>query len=184
MKIDKNELSKIDLRALSENIIEDEFKSYFLDECGKEHYKLLAYFSTKFENSLLLDVGTYKGCSSLALAYNSSNEVVSFDIVHGLKSLHDNPRNVSYIVDNILNEQYSWMIKKSPFIMLDTFHNGDFEMEFYNKIKKIGFSGLLMIDDIYLNTEMKNFWNQIELEKLDLSEFGHHSGTGLVKFKQ
>lgn len=67
--------------------------------------------------------------------------------------------------------------------MLDTFHNGDFEMEFYNKIKEIGFSGLLMIDDIYLNTEMKNFWNQIELEKFDLSEFGHHSGTGLVTFK-
>ena len=40
--------------------------------------------------------------------------------------------------------------------------------------------GKLLLDDINLNQEMKNFWNGISHEKYDLTDIGHWSGTGLV----
>ena len=46
-----------------------------LNNVGKEHYKLLSYFSTLFNNSNILDIGTYSGCSALALSYNSTNTI-------------------------------------------------------------------------------------------------------------
>lgn len=180
MKIDKNELSKIDLRALSDIIIEEEFKSYFLEECGKEHYKLLAYFSTKFENSLLLDIGTYKGCSALALSHNKKNKVMSFDIHQGLKRLHKYPENVEFVIGDAMDPIYLEAVLSSPFIMLDTDHDGVFENAFYQYLKQKNYSGILMLDDIKLNKEMIDFWESIDSEKYDVSEYGHHSGTGLV----
>ena len=55
------------------------FKNYFLEAPGKEHYRLLSYISTLYNGVTILDIGTYKGCSALALSFNPSNKVVSFD---------------------------------------------------------------------------------------------------------
>jgi len=65
---------------------------------------------------------------------------------------------------------------------LDTFHDGTFELKFYNHLKSINYNGYLLLDDIKLNKEMIEFWNQIELDKEDLSYLGHSSGTGVVYF--
>ena len=61
MKINKKELAKIDLSGLAELIIDDEAKGFFILPEGKEHYKLLAWLSTQFENITIADIGTYKG---------------------------------------------------------------------------------------------------------------------------
>lgn len=180
--IDKEQLATIDLQKLSTHILEAEYRGYFLDEPGREHYKLLAYFSTQFNGSTLLDVGTYKGCSALALAYNSNNLVKSFDIAH-YRAIQDNPENVEFFIDDILLEKHKDTILGSPFIVLDTDHDGPFEYKFYNHLKDIEYKGLVMLDDIKLNQSMLEFWNNISEEKHDISYAGHHSGTGLVIFK-
>lgn len=183
MNINLEQLNNIDLNDLSSLIIEEEYKNYFLDKPGKEHYYLLAYFSLQYNNSTLLDIGTYKGCSSLALSYNSTNNIISFDIRDGLIRLHSTPKNVKYIIDDCSKEQYKDLVLSSPFIMLDTDHDGIFENIFYKYIQQINYKGLLMLDDIKLNKSMIDFWNSINEEKHDLSEAGHHTGTGLIIFK-
>ena len=65
----------------------------------------------------------------------------------------------------------------------DTFHNGDFETEFVNYLTEIKYKGLVLFDDIHLNKEMQDFWDGLKLEKYDITEIGHFSGTGLVNFK-
>lgn len=181
--INETELNKIDLSLLSDRIIDEEFKNYFLDEPGKEHYKLLAYFSLKYNDSTLLDIGTYKGCSALALSYNPTNKITSFDIREGLKRLHSVPDNVECVIDDCSKKQYKDLILSSPFIMLDTDHDGVFEIYFHKYLQDIEYKGLLMIDDIKLNEPMVNYWNSIKEEKHDISHVGHHSGTGLITFK-
>jgi hypothetical protein len=183
MKIDESKLKAIDLTSLSINITNYEHKRYFLSECGSEHYKLLAYFSSIYNNVTLLDIGTYKGCSALALAYNPTNQVKSFDIRFGLRDISNYPNNVEFIVDNIINEEYKSLVLSSKFIILDTDHLGDFEHEFYKYLKTIGYKGILLLDDIKLNNEMKEFWNSITEEKYDMSDVGHITGTGLVILK-
>ncbi len=174
-------LSSIDLNDLGTFVAEQEFKNYFLDAPGKEHYKLLAYFSTQFTNSTLLDIGTYKGCSALALAYNPDNIVHSFDIGN-FRNLYDSPKNIQFHIGYVTDEQYIPLIKQSPFIILDTAHDGTFERQLHDHLKNIEWNGMLFLDDINLNTEMREYWSSITELKFDISPYGHWSGTGLVYF--
>ncbi len=172
----------IDLSQLAPTVVETEFRNYFLDVPGKEHYKLLGYFSMQYSNVSLLDVGTYKGCSALSLSLNPTNKVHSFDVRHNLRKLHTEPSNIEFIVDDILKEQYKELVIQSPFIILDTDHEGSFEHTFYKHLKSLNYKGILLLDDTKLNNAMKEFWNSITEEKYDVSEIGHHSGTGIVIF--
>jgi len=182
MIINDTELGNIDLTGSAPYIIEDQFRDYFLGTPGSEHYRLLAYFSTKYQNTTLLDIGTYKGCSSIALAYNPSNQVKSFDIHPNLRKLNGNPKNIEYIIGNIIDTQFTDVILSSPFILLDTDHDGSFEYKFYEHLKALNWKGTLVLDDIKLNSPMKGFWNSVTEEKYDISNHGHHSGTGVVIF--
>ena len=182
MELVYENINSIDLTQLSNLIKNNEHRGYFLEKAGIEHYKLIAYISTMFDNSNLIDVGTYKGNSALAMSYNSSNKVHSFDLKDFI-DLHGLPVNLTHYIDNILNENYKDLILSSPFILLDTSHDGTFEKQFYSYLKENNYIGYLLLDDIKLNEEMKEYWNWIEEEKYDVSDFGHWSGTGLVIFK-
>jgi hypothetical protein len=180
--VEDKTLNELDLKSLSENIIDDEHKSYFLSESSKEHYRLLAYISKNTNNSNFLDVGTFKGCSSLSLSYNENNKVFSFDISNSF-GLKTKPKNVEYFIDNILNNNYKDLILSCSYILLDTMHDGTFELEFYKHLININYIGILLLDDIKLNGNMISFWDEITHEKYDISNIGHSTGTGVVFFK-
>ena len=44
-----------------------------------EHYKLLSYISQQYNGITILDVGTLRGASCLALAQNKNNKVITYD---------------------------------------------------------------------------------------------------------
>ena len=179
MNIQNSTLDTLDLSLLSTCIVEDEFRKYFLDISGKEHYRLLAYLSTLYSNSTLLDIGTYKGCSALALAYNPSNTIISFDIKNN-RTITNYPVNIQFNTADILDKSYNDTILKSPVILLDTFHDGTFEHQFMNHLHAIEWKGTLVLDDIFLNPQMISFWNSIINQKEDVTKIGHFSGTGIV----
>lgn len=146
----------------------------------KEHYKLLAFLAkkTKGKNKTFYDIGTYKGLSAIALAANSQHKVVSYDIVNYLEC--KTPDNVEFKIGDFYEDK---KILKSPIILTDVEpHTGEFETKLLNWLIENNYKGLLIIDDIHLTPEIENFWNQIELEKIDATEYGHYSGTGIVIF--
>jgi predicted O-methyltransferase YrrM len=176
-----DDISQIDLTDSADLVTETEFRNYYLSNPGLEHYKLLAFISNIHEHANLIDIGTFKGCSALALSYNKTNTVHTFDIHPNLMSLQSIPDNISVYVDDILSEKHIQLLKSSPFIFLDTNHDGTFERAFLVHLESIQWKGYLLLDDIFLNDEMKMFWESISYEKFNISKFGHHSGTGLVK---
>jgi hypothetical protein len=180
-KITNEILDKIDLEKLSKKIKNDEHRTYFLDKSSKEHYRLLSHISETNNKTYFLDVGTFKGLSALALAKNKSNFVYSFNLTPQL-DLEKLPKNVEFIIGNIIDGNYKKMILKCKYILLDTQHTGEFEIEFYNYLKDIKYNGYLILDDIKLNKEMIDFWNLIDLPKKDISFLGHSTGTGVVFF--
>jgi hypothetical protein len=151
---------------------------YFNGESGKEHYRLLMYISSLYLNQILFDIGTNKCMSALALSYNQFNKIKTFDIV---SILPENPKrsNIEY---NLGDSTKDSDIKNTPFIFLDVNHDGIYENIIYDFLKSINWNGILMLDDIHLNNEMKNFWNSIEYKKYDITNIGHWSGTGIVDF--
>jgi predicted O-methyltransferase YrrM len=155
---------------------------------GKEHYKLLACISNQLTNAKILDLGTFIGHSAVALSMNLSNKVFSFDIADNVYSKCRKKPNIRYFVYDIFNEdnrEYNKeMILKSDLIFVDINpHDGQIEKEFYEWLKVNNYSGLVIWDDIFLNIKMTNFWNTIpEENKLDLTNVGHTTGTGLTFF--
>ena len=152
--------------------------SYFNGESGREHYRLLMHISSLYFNEVLFDIGINKCMSALALSYNQFNKIKTFDIV---SILPENPKrfNIEYILGDSIEDKD---IKNTPFIFLDVNHDGIYENIIYKFLKLINWNGLLMLDDIHLNDEMKEFWNSIEYKKHDITKIGHWSGTGIVEF--
>jgi hypothetical protein len=175
------ELDKIDLSILSLNIDDIEYKDYFTSKSSIEHYRLLSYISLNNNNIKMLDIGTLKGCSALAMSINSNNEINTFNL-HDQLTLKLTPTNINIHIEDILKPEYLYLILDSKYILLDTFHDGTFERTFFEYLKEIKYKGYLLLDDIKLNEEMINFWNFIDIEKIDISHLGHSTGTGVVIF--
>jgi GR25 family glycosyltransferase involved in LPS biosynthesis len=181
--IDLNEesINNLDLSELAKLIISENDRSHFLMNCGTEHYKLLSFLSLNFKNNVILDIGTNTGLSALASSYNNTNKIVSFDLFDKLNLKSKN--NIDFIIDDILDEKYSKLIDNSSLILLDTYHDGTFETVFLDHLVKTNWKGLLFLDDINLNDEMRKFWLGIQQEKYDITKYGHWTGSGLVIFE-
>jgi len=182
LSITNEQLDNIDLFPYSQRINSSEYQGYFMSKSGQEHYRLLAYISQNDDLVDILDVGTLKGCSALAFSVNSKNKVRSFNVGNEF-DLNYTPLNAEFIIDNVLNGNYNSVILGSKYIMLDTYHDGTFEKEFYDHLVSINYKGYLLLDDIHLNFEMERFWGSITKEKYDITNIGHSTGTGVVYFK-
>jgi len=161
------------------NLFNHDIAGYFDRGSGEEHYRLLMFISTLYNNEILFDVGTNRCASATALSFNENNIVKSYDIK---QILPGNPviDNVRFIIGDATEDED---LIKSPFVFLDVDHDGIYENILYNHLHKINWKGLLMFDDIHLNKEMKEFWNNITEEKYDISNLAHWSGTGICLFK-
>jgi hypothetical protein len=164
--------SKLNISELNHNIY------YFHLQSGKEHYRLLMYIATLFENEIFFDIGTNKCMSALALSYNKKNKVKTYDLI---KVLPENPQvvNIEYFIGDSTEDED---LKNSKLIFLDVDHDGLYENKFYRHLRNINWKGILLLDDIHLNESMIEFWKKIEEKKYDLTNIGHWSGTGLVIF--
>ena len=182
LSITNEQLDNIDLFPYSQRINSSEYQGYFMSKSGQEHYRLLAHISQNDDLVDILDVGTLKGCSALAFSVNSKNKVRSFNVGNEF-DLNYTPLNAEFIIDNVLNGNYNSVILGSKYIMLDTYHDGTFEKEFYDHLVSINYKGYLLLDDIHLNFEMERFWGYITKEKYDITNIGHITGTGVVYFR-
>ena len=159
---------------------------YFDLPAGKEHYKLLSYISTCLDSSNappLIDIGTYFGFSASALSYNNS-KVISYDVCDWIPDNEFSIKNNDNIETKIMNCVNDMdIIKDAAFIILDIDpHNGEEERVIIKALIDNGFKGFLLLDDIKLNKDMQDFWDEITLPKVDVTSVGHWSGTGIVLF--
>jgi hypothetical protein len=177
IQLNLNAVNKLDLTHLLEKTESNQTKEYIIYPQG-EHYKFLAYLTSLFDNIIIFDIGTHHGGSALALAENQSNQIISYDIYKQCKLILP----ISNIEINIGDAAKDERLKYAKIILLDTVHDGLFEKEFIAHLLNINFKGILILDDIFFNEEMKELWNSIDLPKFDLSYAAHFSGTGLVDF--
>jgi hypothetical protein len=192
MKItfDNNHLNSINLENLHKYSTGIS-KQYFLLESGREPYRLLYYLANLFNNSIIIDLGTSNGGSALALSSNKSNQIYSFDIIDRCQtSFSQNGNqfekmpsfsNVDFIVTEDFRK-YLGLFLKSPFIYVDIAHDGIWERILLDLLIKYNYKGIMLLDDIHPFPEMKKIWESLNFNKIDLTNYGHWSGTGLVDF--
>lgn len=183
--VTNEDLNRIDLSKYNELLnIDLEYKNYFLDVSGKEHYRLLIYISNLFNKINILDIGTNRGFSAVALSDNKNNAVISYDLIRyeSVKTLMN-----SHILDNVEfklgNFIESENLDKYKIILLDTDHDGKFEKIVIEHLEKVKWNGILLMDDILYFPALTEIWNNLKQEKYNLTKTGHISGTGMVIFK-
>lgn len=151
---------------------------YFDHFCGHEHYRLLCYLSTLYNDALFVDIGTSEGDSALALGYNTANRVISFDIEWRIF----NPiPNCLYLLEDF--HDHLPAILNSEIILYDIPHEKERFVPWCEMLKKSGWDGFLILDDFTFDPIKNAEWNRLtDFVKLDVTKYGHFSGTGIVNF--
>jgi hypothetical protein len=157
---------------------------------GEEHFRLLAYLSSLFRDSTIINIQTNGGYEALALSYEPTNTILSFGPVDRLHNpTIRNRENIQFHTDDIFHpvvrETWRETFLKSAFIFVDIEpHDGEAEHELYRYLTEIGYTGFVIYDDIwYFKSMRNNLWYKIpETQRYDLTEVGHWSGCGVVSF--
>lgn len=173
----------------------------YLLQPGGEHYKLLACLAEQLEGATICDVGTFIGNSALALAAGAErrdNAVVSYDVrdcvqqelrdrqqrAMAPKTVLDHPRVRRELVDLTAPgaEAALQAVAAARLVVVDTDSPAQ-QRDLIFALAARGFRGVLVLDDIHLNDDMKAVWQAVPAaKKLDLTDVGHWSGTGVAVF--
>ena len=170
---------------------------YYPDVWPGEHYKLLAGFVRTLKPKSIIEIGTATGLSALALKQFllTDGKIVTFDVL-GWKSFADTcllpddfsdgrlVQETDDLSDPAVTAKYRNLLVDADIIFLDAAKDGIMEQRFIDNFRTIPFKKkpLFIFDDIRV-WNMLRIWRQIAMPKLDLTSFGHWSGTGLVQWQ-
>ncbi len=160
----------------------DDNRRFLKEEAGVEHYKLLAWISTQYVGTTIVEIGTLGGLGTIALSFNPQNKVVSYDI-RNYKWGNKTPSNAE---KKIAHAGYMDEVVKSPIIFYDAAHEGKEEQEFLHELVERNWKGIIVWDDIHLNKEMQAFWDNCVATGFDCEDWtdiGHATGTGVLYLK-
>ena len=120
----------------------------------------------------------------MALLQNPSNKIITYDIFDKNLYFFSEYKNLEFKKLDI-NEETPDNLKSANIIVLDIDpHDGIQEKKFIDYLIDINYKGYVICDDIFLNKGMSEWWESINIEKYDITEVGHFSGTGVINFNQ
>jgi hypothetical protein len=159
-----------------------------------EHYKLLAGFIKLLAPKLVIEIGTATGMSALAMKkfLPQDGRLVTYDVIdwheypeHLLTEDDFKDGRLSQLLVDLSDpagfESQIPTLRHADLIFVDAAKDGEQEQRFLNHFEKCPFekAPLVIFDDVRLWNMLK-IWRQITRPKLDLTSFGHWSGTGLI----
>lgn len=156
---------------------------YFPMLSGKEHYRLLHYIVSLYNNVTILDIGTSYGASALALSSNPKNKVISFDIKDFKRDNFISRKNIEFVLNCDLESYKTYSPK---IVFLDASKDSSFESDLISALEPIlvANKSILIIDDYYEYPIVQSLVGKLsEKYKVhNLTGFGHYSGTHLIDF--
>ncbi len=160
-----------------------------------EHYRLLAGLVRTLKPRCIVEIGTAEGMSALALKKNlpPTGRIVTFDIVpwrsYPNPCLEDGDfqdGRLAQEVDDLGNaeavERHRELLQGMDLLFIDAAKDGSLERRLIQNLESLHFdqSPLVVFDDIRV-WNMLAIWHELRWPKLDLTSFGHWSGTGLCE---
>ena len=162
-----------------------------------EHYRLLAALVKLLQPKRIVEVGTFRGLSALALKtfLPSDGKITTFDVVPW-NSFSDTclrpedfeddrlRQKIGDLSDAPVFELHRNLIQETQLLFVDGPKDGVFESKLLQQLETVDFHKplLVVMDDIRF-WNMLAIWQNIVRPKLDLTSFGHWSGTGLVEWR-
>lgn len=166
----------------------------FPDIWPGEHYKLLAALVKILQPNTVIEIGTYWGLGSLSLLkyLPPTGRLITFDVVPWkeipqcvLRETDFADGRMTQQLDDLAYpagfEKNRALLESADLILVDAAKDGLQEWRFIRNFAQCRFlkAPLIIFDDIRV-WNMLAVWRSIDRPKLDLTSFGHWSGTGLV----
>ena len=140
----------IDLREENLNAYKNSF--------GLHYYSILAYLSTCFNDSIIVDLGTLDGNSAVALSYNKSNKIYTYDIESKETAVSkfelEEFKDIEYIIINCIKDNWAhqrdrdiFLSSKLIFLDVDP-HDGIQEDIVLRFLVENDWKGIMICDDI------------------------------------
>lgn len=170
---------------------------YYPDVWPGEHYRLLAALVAELAPRAVVEVGTAAGLSALALlhALPADATLTTFDVVPWERVPRPALRPADFAdgrlrqvvgdpADPRVLAAHAPAFRAADLIFVDGPKDGAFEPALLAALEALGLPlrPLVVFDDIRL-PPMLGVWRGIARPKLDLTSFGHWSGTGLVRWE-
>jgi predicted O-methyltransferase YrrM len=158
---------------------------------GREHYRLLAHLAAQSDHRTLIDIGSHRGASALALSSNPTNRVLSFDVVDNVRPIVRRRSNVQFVradlFDGETRGRWERELLESAVLFIDVDpHEGTREYALVQWLLSKNYQGLILLDDIWHFRAMRNeCWYRLPSDlKVDLTTIGHWSGTGAISLSE
>ena len=164
-----------------------------------DHYRLLAGLMTSLRPKLVVDIGTHYGTGTRVMHDFSKARIETFDLLAwnqfdttflNAGDMRSNGGRINQHLVDLSNDEvfkkYSAMLDQADFIMCDAPKDGKFEEKFFwllSTLKMKPKTRWMLLDDIRFTSELVS-WRRIQNPKIDLTSFGHFSGTGLVDISE
>jgi predicted O-methyltransferase YrrM len=167
---------------------------YYPNVWPGEHYKLLAALALVLKPRRVIEIGTFQGLSALALkgSLPPEGEVITVDIVpwqqiHGssFRPSDFEDGRLRQVIGDLANREFfakfEDTLTKCDVLFVDAPKNVIFERTLIQHLSGIRLPdhALVLFDDIR-QWNMLEIWRKIDRPKLDLTSFGHWTGTGIV----
>lgn len=163
-----------------------------------EHYRLLDAFVRLLEPKNVIEIGTFTGMGTLALLQSlpASGRITTFDLLAWntfadtwLAPSDFESGRVRQVLHDISApggiEPHRALFESADLIFIDGPKDGHTEARILANLETLKLSPDVMVifDDIRV-MNMIHIWRKINRPKLDISSFGHWSGTGLVDWNR
>ena len=159
------------------------------DKFPGEHYFFLRTLSEIFSDANWVEIGTAEGESAFHIQLGSkTNYITTFDIIpiEKFDRKHDlDFSRLEQIIGDLSDSNYFdskvKIFEKADIIFLDGPKNIKFEKRLFELFTKVNFkeNTFLIIDDIRTKN-LIGLYSRITSAKIDVSGFGHFTGTGIV----
>jgi len=159
-----------------------------------EHYKLLAALMRVLKPRKVIEVGTFRGISALSILAGlpQTSTLTTVDIVPWEK-IDPSAFTVADFQDgrlkqvlgdlstNAFFDQFRSELSECDFLFIDAPKNVVFETAVLANLETIRLKedAIVLFDDIR-QWNMLSIWRKIARPKLDLTSFGHWTGTGMI----
>jgi predicted O-methyltransferase YrrM len=154
-----------------------------------DHYRLLAALVKVTGTTESIEVGTYTGMGTLALA-DGGGHVFTYDVMSWKQFpdtlLRDDDfcgsveQRVGDLAEARFFETQVPVLQSASLIFIDGPKDGVFEPAFLSRLLPVLRTGQVLVLDDIRKLEMLQIWRDLPLPKLDFTSFGHWSGTGLA----
>lgn len=168
----------------------------FLPVWPGEHYRLLAGLMSVLRPRLVIEIGTATGASCLAMKpyLPPEGRIVTYDLIPwercegaGMTAEDFDGRLEQRVLDLTEPEAgrgEEGLFRQAEFLFVDAAKDGVMEERLVAWFDRMAWGAppVVMFDDIRF-VEMIPVWRNIRHPKLDITSFGHWSGSGLVDWR-